>query len=421
MAKKTVVIDQKSDLVENLLEFSRLRNIERGQLMGVLEDVFRAMIRKRYITDDNFRFIVNVEKGDIQVFRERTIVEDVDIEDENLQITLSEALHLDEDYVVGEDIAEVVDLKEFGLRQILAAKQLLAQKIKELEKAAIYEQYKELINEVIVGEVYQIWRNEILVLHNEIELILPRTEQIPKDRFKKGDTLRAVVLEVQQRNGNPRIIISRTAPIFLEKLFEREVPEIHEGIITVKGVVREPGERAKVAVESYDERIDPVGACVGMRGARIHGIVRELRNENIDVINYSSNPQVYILRAITPAKAVRMDIDENQKQASVFLNPDQVSLAIGKGGQNVNLASRLTGYRLDIFREDSEVNNEEDVELDEFTDEIDEWIIEELKTIGCDTAKSVIVLSVDEIERRTDLDRETIVEVLSILRSEFED
>lgn len=421
MAKKNVVIDQKSDLVENLLEFTRLRNIDRATLMGVLEDVFRAMIRKRYNSDENFRFVVNIEKGDLQVFRERVIVDDIDIEDENRQITLSEALQLDADYEVGEEVAEVINLQDFGLRQILAAKQLLAQKIKELEKTAIYNQYKELVGDIVVGEVYQVWRNEILVLHDETELALPRTEQIPKDRFKKGDTIRAVVVDVQQRNGNPRVIISRTSPLFLERLFEREVPEIYEGIITIKGIVREPGERAKVAVESYDERVDPVGACVGMRGARIHGIVRELRNENIDVINYSANSQIYIQRSLTPAKASRIDIDERNKQVSVFLSPDQVSLAIGKGGQNVNLASRLTGYRIDIYREDPDGHVEEDVELDEFADEIAEWIIDELKAIGCDSAKSVIALSEDEIERRTDLDRETITEVLAILRSEFED
>ncbi len=421
MAKKNVVVDQKSDLVENLLEFTRLRNIDRGTLMGVLEDVFRAMIRKRYVTDENFRFVVNVEKGDLQVFRERVVVDDIDLEDENLQITLSEALRHDPDYEVGDEFAEVIDLRNFGLRQVLAAKQLLAQKIKELEKTAIYNQYKELIGEIVVGEVYQVWRNEILVLHDETELVLPRSEQIPKDRFKKGDTIRAVVLDVQQRNGSPRVIISRTAPQFLERLFEREVPEIYEGIITIKNIVREPGERAKVAVESYDERVDPVGACVGMRGARIHGIVRELRNENIDVINYSANPQVYILRALTPAKALRIELDEAQRKASVWLAPDQVSLAIGKGGQNVNLASRLTGYRLDIFREDPEDQIEEDVDLDEFADEIEDWVLDELKAIGCDTAKSVIALSVDEIERRTELERETIQHVLQILRSEFED
>lgn len=422
MAKriKVPVVDQKSDLIESLGEFSRFKNIDRATLMSVLEEVIRAMIRRKYGTDDNFNLIVNVDKGDIQVFRERLIVEDHEIQDENTQITLSEALTIDEDYEVGDDVAEVVSLDEFGLRAILSAKQLLAQKIKELEKTLITSHYQELVGEIIVGEVYQIWRNEILVIHEDNELILPKGEQIPKDRYKKGDTIRAVILDVVNRNGTPRVIISRASPLFLQRLFEMEVPEIYDGLITIRGIVRDPGERAKVAVESYDERIDPVGACVGMRGSRIHGIVRELRNENIDVINYTSNIQLYITRALSPAKISNIVLDENNKQASVYLKADQVSLAIGKGGQNVKLASKLTGYELDIFRE-ADVAEEEDVELDEFSDEIDEWILDALKGIGCDSAKDVLRLSNEELERRTDLELEVIVEVKRILQQEFED
>jgi transcription termination/antitermination protein NusA len=421
MAKKAVAVGQKSDLIENLVEFSRLRGVDRATLMSVLDDVFRSMIRKKYGTDDNFNVIINIDKGDLQVLRERQIVDDTDLEDENLQISLSEALDIDDTYEIGETFAEVIEIADFGLRQVMAAKQLLAQKVKELEKSAIFNQYKEMVGEIVVGEVYQIWRNEILVMHDNNELILARTEQIPKDKFKKGDTIRAVVIDVQMRNGNPRVIISRASPVFLERLFEREVPEIFDGTITIRNIVREPGERAKVAVESYDERVDPVGACVGMRGSRIHGIVRELRNENIDVINFTNNMQLYIQRALTPAKPTRIEVDDTRQFAAVYLAPDQVSLAIGKGGQNVKLASKLTGHTIDIYREDPNEVEEEDVELDEFQDAIAEWVIEELQSIGCDTAKSVLALTVEEIERRTDLDRETILEVLNILKEEFED
>ncbi|MFO0485792.1 MAG: transcription termination factor NusA [Sphingobacteriia bacterium] len=422
MAKntKTPVVDQRSDLVESLGEFSRFKNIDRATLMSVLEEVIRAMIRRKYGTDENFNLIVNVDKGDIQVFRERLIVEDTDIEDENTQITLSEALAIDEDYEVGDEVAEVVSLAEFGLRTILSAKQLLAQKIKELEKSLITSHYQELIGEIVVGEVYQIWRNEILVIHEDNELILPKAEQIPKDRYKKGDTIRAVILDVVSRNGTPRVIISRASPTFLERLFEMEVSEIYDGLINIKGIVRDPGERAKVAVESYDERIDPVGACVGMRGSRIHGIVRELRNENIDVINFSNNAQLYITRALSPAKISNIVLDDSIKQASVYLKADQVSLAIGKGGQNVKLASKLTGYELDIFRE-ADPAEEEDVELDEFSDEIDPWILDALKAIGCDSARDVLRLENEVLERRTDLEAEVIVELKRILQQEFED
>ncbi len=416
------VVDTRTDLVERLGEFSHFKNVDRATLMSVLEDVFRSMIRKKYNTDENFNIIINVEKGDIQAFRERKVVEDSEVEDESVQIPLSEALQIDEDYEVGDDVAEEVSLSEFGRRAVMAAKQLLAQRVKELEKTAVFDHYRELIGEIVVGEVYQIWRNEILVMHENNELILPKAEFILKDKFKKGDTIRAVVLDVEMRNGNPRVIISRGAPKFLERLFSLEVPEIDDGLIAIKGIVRDPGERAKVAVESYDDRIDPVGACVGMRGSRIHGIVRELRSENIDVINYSPNIQIYIQRALSPAKVSRIVIDELRKQASVYLRPDQISLAIGKGGQNVKLASKLTGFELDLFREaDPSDEAEEDVELDEFTDELPAHVIEAFKAIGCDTAKSVMRLTPDELVRRTELERADIDHALEVFRKEFED
>ena len=417
--KKQVVTDAKSDLIESFAEFARTKNIDRATMMGVLEDVFRSMIRKRYGNDENFQVIVNVDKGDIQAFRERVIVEDGEVEDESRQITLSEALKIDADYDIGDDLAEEVSFLEFGRIVVTTAKQTLMQRIKELEKTSVYTQYKELQGEIIVGEVYQVWRNEILVLHDNTELSIPRDHQIPKDRYKKGDTIRAVVDQVEMVNGNPYIVISRTSPVFLERLFEQEVPEIYDGLITIRKIVREPGERAKVAVESYDDRIDPVGACVGMKGARIHGIVRELRNENIDVINFTSNEQLFIQRALSPAKITSIDLRETNKKARVYLKADQVSLAIGKNGLNIKLASRLTGYDIDVFRED-EVD-EDDVELDEFSDEIEQWILDELKEIGLDTAKSVLRLSIDDIERRTDLDRETIVDVVEVLKQEFEE
>jgi N utilization substance protein A len=418
MARKKVN-ETKEGLVESFAEFARFKNIDRATLMSVLEEVFRTMIRKKYGSDENFDVIINVDKGDIQAFREREIVEDGEVEDEATQISLSEALSEDPDNEVGEMIADEISFVEFGRKMVQTAKQTLTQKVRDLEKMAIFEHYKELVGEILVGEVYQIWRNEIMVIHEGNELILPKSEQIPKDRFRKGDTIRAVILDVDMRNGNPGIIISRASGLFLEKLFEQEVPEIYDGLITIKGIVREPGERAKVAVESYDDRIDPVGACVGMKGSRIHGIVRELRNENIDVINYTSNELLYIQRALSPAKISSIKLDEGNRKAQVFLKPDQVSLAIGKSGQNIKLASRLTGYEIDVFREME--HDDEDVDLDEFTDEIDEWIIAELKATGCDTAKSVLELTVDDLERRTDLDRETIAEVMEVLRSEFED
>lgn len=426
MAKKAApavdpALDQKLDLVERLGEFSHFKSINRETLMSVLEEIFRTMIRRRYGTDENFNIIINVDKGDIQAFRERTIVPDGEVEDESLQMPLSEALEKDEDLEVGESWADKINLLDFDRRQVMAAKQLLAQKIKELEKSVIFDHYKNMVGEIIIGEVYQIWRNELLVMHDGNELSLPKHEQILKDRYKKGDTIRAVVQEVEMRNGSPRVLVSRASPQFLQRSFELEVPEIDDGLISIRGIVRDPGERAKVAVESYDDRIDPVGACVGMRGSRIHGIVRELRNENIDVIHYSSNPQIYIQRALAPAKVQSIVLDEVTKHAKVYLKADQISLAIGKQGQNVKLAQRLTGFELDLFREDEPGANEEDVDLDEFSDEIEAWVIEELKNIGTDTAKSVMALTIDELERRTNLNREVIESVLAVLKKEFED
>lgn len=417
--KKQVVTDKKSDLIESFAEFARTKNIDRATMMGVLEDVFKSMIRRMYTNDENFEIIVNVDKGDIQAFRERTVVEDGEVEDESTQISLSEALKIDSDYEIGDDLAEEVSFDDFGRRMVTTAKQTLMQRIKELEKTGVYNMYKELVGEIIIGEVYQVWRNEILVLHEGNEIILPRDHQIPKDRYKKGDPIRSVVESVDINNGNPKITISRTSPVFLERLFEQEVPEIYDGLITIKKIVREPGERAKVAVESYDDRIDPVGACVGMKGARIHGIVRELRNENIDVINYTSNEQLFIQRALSPAKISTIELNEKLKRAKVFLKADQVSLAIGKNGLNIRLASRLSGYEIDVFREED--LDEEDVDLDEFSDEIEEWVLDAFKKIGCDTAKSVLRLSVEDIERRTDLDTETIEDVMAVLKQEFEE
>lgn len=419
MARTKVKDSTKLDLVESFSEFSRFKNIDRATLMGVLEEVFRTMIRKKYGTDENFEVIVNVDKGDIQAFREREIVEDGEVEDESKQISLSEALTIDPDYEIGDMNAEEVSFLDFGRKMVQTAKQTLTQKVRDLEKQVIFDQYKEIVGEIIVGEVYQVWRNEIMVIHEGNELIMPKAEQIAKDRFRKGDTIRAVVLDAEMKNGNPVITISRGSPLFLEKLFEQEVPEIYDGLITIKGIVREPGERAKVAVESYDDRIDPVGACVGMKGSRIHGIVRELRNENIDVINYTNNELLYIQRALSPARISSIKLDEATHKAFVYLKPDQVSLAIGKSGQNIKLASRLTGYEIEVFREMDP--DEEDVDLEEFADEIEEWIIDAMKAIGLDTAKAVLACSADELVRRTDLDRPTVEETLAILRAEFED
>jgi transcription termination/antitermination protein NusA len=407
------------NLIETFSEFKELKNIDRATMMSVLEDVFRSVLTRQYGTAENFDIIINIDKGDFEMWRNRVVVEDDKLEDTALQITLSEAKKIDDDYEVGEDVTDEVKLVDFGRRAILNLRQNLASKIMELEKDNIYTKYKDKIGEIITGEVYQVWKKEILVLDDEgNELILPKHEQIPSDYFRKGDAVRAVVYKVENRNNSPLIILSRTSPIFLERLFELEIPEIFDGLITIKKIVRVPGERAKVAVESYDERIDPVGACVGMKGSRIHGIVRELRNENIDVINYSSNLQLYIKRALNPAKITSIKINEGSKKAEVYLKPEEVSLAIGKGGLNIRLASQLTGYEIDVYREMAE--DDEDVTLDEFVDEIEDWVIDQLKAIGCDTAKNVLNISREDLIKRTDLEEETIDEVLKILKAEFE-
>ncbi len=407
-------------LIDTFSEFKELKSIDRATMMSVLEDVFRNMLIKKYNTDKNFDIIINIDKGDFEIWRNREIVEDDAISDPNLQIPITEALKIDADYAVGEDVTDEVKLADFGRRAILALRQNLTSRIMELEKGNIYGKYKDRIGEVITGEVYQVWKREILILDDDgNELILPKIEQIPSDHFRKGDNIRAIVLRVEMRNNNPLIILSRTSPIFLERLFELEVPEIFDGLITIKKIVRVPGERAKVAVESYDERIDPVGACVGMKGSRIHGIVRELRNENIDVINFTNNNQLFISRALSPAKISSIKINEPAKRAEVYLKPNEVSLAIGKGGLNIKLASQLTGYEIDVYRETDE-EEEDDVNLDEFVDEIEGWVLDELKAVGCDTARSVLRLSAEELLKRTDLEEETIREVLKVLRSEFE-
>jgi transcription termination/antitermination protein NusA len=406
-------------LIDTFAEFKDLKNIDRVTMMSVLEDVFRSVLIKQYGTDENFDVIINIDKGDFEIWRNREVVEDDNLEDPNLQITLSEALKIDSDYEVGEEVTDEVKLIDFGRRAILNLRQNLASKIMELEKDHIYGKYRDKIGDIVTGEVYQVWKKEILILDDEgNELILPKSEQIPSDYFRKGDTVRAIVYKVELRNNNPLIILSRTAPVFLERLFELEIPEIFDGLITIKKIVRVPGERAKVAVESYDERVDPVGACVGMKGSRIHGIVRELRNENIDVINYSANTQLYIKRALNPAKIVNIKINEEEKRAEVYLKPEEVSLAIGKGGLNIRLASQLTGYEIDVFREMEQ--DDDDVNLDEFADEIEGWVIDALKAIGCDTAKNVLNIPRNELIKRTDLEEETIDHVLSVLKAEFE-
>jgi N utilization substance protein A len=407
-------------LIDSFTEFKEVKNVDRVTMMRILEDVFRNMLIKKYGSDEQFDIIINPDKGDLEIWLNRQVIEDDFLEDDYLQIPLSEAKKIDPEYEVGDEIAEPVKLEDFGRRNILAMRQNLMSKILELEKDAIYKKYKDKVGEIVTGEVYQVWKKEILILDDEgNELILPKSEQIPTDYFKKGDTVRAVVTRVEMKNSTPVIVLSRTSPKFLEKLFELEVPEVFDGLITIKNIVREPGERAKVAVESYDDRIDPVGACVGIKGSRIHGIVRELRNENIDVINYTNNIQLYITRALSPAKISSIKIDEERKRADVFLAPDQVSLAIGKGGHNIKLASKLTGYQIDVYR-DTDTDLEDDVDLDEFADEIEGWIIDELKAIGCDTAKSVLELSVEDLVKRTDLEEETIIEVRKILQAEFE-
>jgi N utilization substance protein A len=408
------------NLIDTFSEFKELKNIDRATMMTVLEDVFRGLMVKNFGSDENFDIIINIDKGDFEIWRNREVVEDTDLEDPNLQIALSEAKKIDADYEVGEEVTDEVKLADFGRRAILSLRQNLTSRILDLEKNNLYAKYKDRIGEIVTGEVYQVWKREILVLDDEgNELILPKSEQIPSDYFRKGDTIRAVVIKVEMKNNNPLIVLSRTSPVFLERLFELEVPEIFDGLITIKKIVRVPGERAKVAVESYDERIDPVGACVGMKGSRIHGIVRELKNENIDVINFTNNVQLFIQRALSPAKISSIKINEQAKEAEVYLQPTEVSLAIGKGGLNIRLASQLTGYEIDVYREGVE-EDEEDVNLEEFADEIEGWIIDELKSIGCDTAKSVLDLSMEDLVKRTDLEEETIQEVIKVLNAEFE-
>ncbi|MBN2636925.1 MAG: transcription termination/antitermination protein NusA [Prolixibacteraceae bacterium] len=407
------------NLIDSFAEFKELKNIDRATMMSVIEEVFRSVLIRQFESDENFDVIINIDKGDFEIWRNRIVVEDDKLTEPHKEITLTEALKIDEDYEVGEEVTDEVKLADFGRRAILNLRQNLASKILELEKDHIYGKYKSKIGDIVTGEVYQVWKKEILILDDEgNELILPKSEQIPSDYFRKGDAVRAIVYKVELRNNNPLIILSRTSPIFLERLFELEIPEIFDGLITIKKIVRVPGERAKVAVESYDERIDPVGACVGMKGSRIHGIVRELRNENIDVINYSANIQLYIKRALNPAKINSIKIVENSKKAEVYLRPEEVSLAIGKGGLNIRLASQLTGYEIDVYRETEE--DDEDVNLDEFGDEIEDWVIDALKGIGCDSAKNVLSIPRAELIKRTDLEEETIDEVLKILKSEFE-
>ena len=407
------------ELIDSFSEFKEIKNIDRVTMMRIVEDVFRSTLKRKYGSDENVDVIINPDKGDLEIWLSREIVKDEEFEDEGTQIKYSEALKIEPDFEIGEEVSQEIKVEDFGRRNILSLRQNLAAKVIELEKDSIYQKYKERVGDIINGEVYQIWKREILILDDDgNELILPKSEQIPSDYFRKGDTTRAVVAKVDLRNNNPVIILSRTAPEFLARLFEQEVPEVFDGLITIKKIVRNPGERAKVAVESYDDRIDPVGACVGMNGSRIHGIVRELRNENIDVIPWTNNMQLLIQRSLNPAKITNMEINEEESRVEVFLNPEEVSKAIGKGGHNIKLASKLTGYEIDVYREGAE--DIDDVDLDEFSDEIDSWIIDELKAIGCDSAKSVLEIGKEDLVKRTDLEEETIEEIVKILKSEFE-
>ena len=417
MAKKEETIS----MIDTLAEFKELKNIDKDTMISVLEDSFRNVIAKMFGTDENYDVIINPEKGDFEIWRNRTVVADDELEDENLQLTLTEARKIDADCEVGEEVTDEVHFADFGRRAILNLRQTLASKILELQKDSLFAKYKDKIGNIIAADVYQVWKKEILLLDDEgNELLLPKTEQIPTDFYRKGETVRAIVQRVDNYNNNPKIILSRTDKLFLQRLFELEVPEINDGLITIKAIARIPGERAKVAVESYDDRIDPVGACVGMKGSRIHGIVRELRNENIDVINYTSNVSLFIQRALSPAKISSIRVNEEERKAEVYLRPEEVSLAIGKGGLNIKLACMLTEYAIDVFR-DVEGADEEDIYLDEFSDEIDSWVIEALKNIGCYTAKSVLAMSREEIIERVDLEEQTVDEVLAILSAEFED
>ena len=409
------------NLIDAFQDFKEAENIDRPTMMKVVEDVFKTLLRKKYTSDENFDVIVNAEKGDLEIIRRRMIVEDGQVEDPLAQVAYSDAVKIEPDFEVGEELYEEIDLLDFGRRAILAAKQTLASRISDLKKNVLAKKYGDRIGEIISAEVYQVWKKEILLLDEEgKELILPKSEQIPQDYFKKGESIRAVVRKVDMKNNSPVIILSRTSPDFLAKLLEIEVPEIFDGLIVIKKIVRDPGERAKVAVESYDDRIDPVGACVGMKGSRIHGIVRELKNENIDVINWTSNIQLLIQRSLTPAKITSMELDNEAKHANVYLKPDQVSLAIGRRGVNIKLACELTEYELDVYRDNEGEVEEFDIDLEEFSDEIETWIIDELKRVGCDTGRSVLNLTPEELERRTDLEKETIADVRRILKEEFE-
>ena len=410
------------NLISNFAEFKELKNIDKSTMIGVLEDVFRHALQKQYETDENFDVIINPEKGDLEIWRNRTVVEDGAVENPNTQIAVSEVKAIDPTYEIGDEYADEIKLASFGRRTVLSLRQNLASRILDLEKANLYEKYSEKVGEIVTGEVYQVWKKEVLILDDEEnELILPKAEQIPNDFYRKGDTIKAIVKSVEMNNNQPRIILSRTANQFLERLFEQEVPEIFDGLITIKKIVRIPGERAKIAVESYDDRIDPVGACVGVKGSRIHGIVRELRNENIDVINYTSNIQLFIQRALSPAKISSIRLNEEERKAEVFLKPEEVSLAIGKGGLNIKLASMLTEYTIDVFRELDEAIEDEDIYLDEFRDEIDGWVIDAIKAIGIDTAKAVLNAPREMLIEKTDLEEETVDEVLRILKQEFEE
>ncbi len=417
MSKKETV-----NLIDTFSEFKELRSIDRSTLISVMEDSFRNVISKMFGTDENYDVIVNPDKGDFEIYRSRTVVADDELEDPNLEISLTDAKKIDEEYEIGEDVTDTVDFLGFGRRAILTLRQTLSSKILELQKDSIFAKYSEKVGQVVSAELYQIWKKEMLLIDEDNnELYLPKTEQIPTDFYRKGDNVRAVVAMVENKNNNPKIILSRTSPMFLQRLFEMEVPEIQEGLITIKSIARIPGERAKVAVESYDDRIDPVGACVGVKGSRIHGIVRELRNESIDVINYTANTSLFISRALAPARINSIRLDEEGKRAEVYLRPEEVSLAIGKSGQNIKLASMLTGYTLDVYRDIDDEEEIVDIYLDEFSDEIDQWVIDAFKAIGCDTARSVLAVPRQDLIRRTDLEEETIDDVIAILKSEFED
>lgn len=417
MSKKETI-----NLIDTFSEFKELKSIDRTTLISVMEESFRSVIAKMFGSDDNYDVIINPDKGDFEIYRNRTVVEDDQFEDDNLEIKLSDAKKIDEDYEVGEEVTDTVDFMSFGRRAILNLRQTLSSKILELQKENVFAKYSEKVGQIVSAELYQIWKKEMLLIDDEgNELYLPKSEQIPSDFYRKGDTVRAVVAMVENKNNNPKIILSRVSPVFLERLFELEVPEINEGLITIKKIARMPGERAKVAVESYDDRIDPVGACVGVKGSRIHGIVRELRNENIDVINFTNNISLFIQRSLSPAKISSIRLSEADKKAEIYMKPEEVSQAIGKGGLNIKLASMLTGYTLDVYRELDDEEETEDIYLDEFNDEIEQWVIDAFKNVGYDTAKSVLAVPRQDLIRRTDLEEETIDEVLAILRAEFEE